>query len=102
MLLVIVEHDRGNLPEAAREAITAGRSLAATLDLELHAAVVGEGGADVTDELGLYGAETVHLVEHDLLTDYGPEAWATALTQLIQAIEPEVVVSVGSEVVMLS
>ena len=41
MLLVVLEHDRGQLVEAAREALTFGRTLAAKMDEDLEAALIG-------------------------------------------------------------
>ena len=53
MLLVVLEHDRGTLSEAGREALTFGRSLATKMGAEMHAAVIGAGAPDAA------GPETV-------------------------------------------
>ena len=72
MLLVILEHDNGQLVEAAREALTFGRVLAEKMGEDLEAAIIGSDDDDLVEAAGQYGAETVHTVIHDLLTDYGP------------------------------
>ena len=82
MLAVLVEHDRGVMPEAGREALTAGRALAASLGVPLHAVTVGADADALADECASYGAEVTHRIHHPLLTDYGPEAWGDALAQL--------------------
>ena len=61
MLLVVLEHDRGTLGEPGREALTFGRTLAAKMDAEMHAAVIGAGAPDA----GPRQAATSSLVESD-------------------------------------
>ena len=56
MLLVILEHDRGAMAEAAREALTFGRTLAGRMGVPLHAALVGSKEAALVAEAGTYGA----------------------------------------------
>ncbi len=97
MLLTVIEHDRGEMPEAAREAMTAARSSGERWEQPVHAVVVGNGADGLTDELAGLGAEVVHVVSHDLLTDYGPEAWGEALRQLVVELEPAAVMTVGSD-----
>ena len=74
-LLVVCDHDRGHLAEASLEALAFGRPLAAAAGLELAAVVIGEGAEAASTSLAAHGAATVHLASHDLLTDFGPEAW---------------------------
>ena len=97
MLLVIVEHDQGQLVEAAREALTFGRVLAEKMDTSLEAALIGSDDDDLVTAAGEYGAETVHTVTHDLLTDYGPDAYGSVITQMVEALEPAAVLSCGSD-----
>ncbi len=96
-VLVLVEHDRGEMAEAARQALTAARNLAESLSVDLHACAVGEGADELVEAVGAYGPDVLHLVEHDLLTDYGPDAWAESLSQLADEVEPVAVVSVGTD-----
>lgn len=86
-LLVLVDHDRGVLDELTLQAMTAARSIGS-----IEAVVMGAYPA-LAPILAEYGAETVHVVTHDLLSDYGSEAWADALVQAMlilgaQAIAP--------------
>lgn len=100
-LLVLLEHDRGELAEAAREALTAGRDLAAKMDAELHALLIGapteEIAADLAETAAAYGADTVHVAEHDLLDDYGAQTWAEVTRQVADEIDAEAVMSVGTD-----
>lgn len=97
MLLVFAEHDRGTLADAAREALTAARPLAAALGVPLHAVTVGEVADDLAGELAEYGATVVHQVHHRLLADYGPDAWAESVAQLALAEGAQVVVGTGTD-----
>ncbi|MGI9599126.1 MAG: electron transfer flavoprotein subunit alpha/FixB family protein [Acidimicrobiales bacterium] len=96
-VLVLLEHDRGEMVEAAREALTSGRELAAKLDSTLHALLVGADAQPLTAEVGRYGAEIVHVAEHELLTDYGPDAWAETVGQLAEELDADAVMSVGTD-----
>ena len=97
MLLVVLEHDRGALAEAAREALTFGRTLAERMGEELHAVLIGSDAGDLIEEAGRYGAETVHSVTHGVLSDFGPEAWGESIAQMVKELDPEAVLSCGSE-----
>lgn len=95
MILTVITHDRGTIEETAYQALTLARSLAEDLGTDLHAAWVG---TDVdTASLGEFGVETVHVLTHEGLDDYSPEAWGSALAQLIESIDPEAVVAIGSD-----
>ena len=92
-VLVIVEHDRGAVPEAAFEALTAAR----TFGQPVHAAVMGEGAADAARSLGAYGAESVHHLTSPELGDYSPEAWGQAAAAAVTSLAPSIVLSVGTD-----
>ena len=97
MLLVILEHEDGQLVEAAKEALTFGRVLAEKMDDDLEAALIGSDDDDLVAEAGRYGAETVHACTHDLLTDYGPDAHGAVVAQMVDELEPEAVLACGSD-----
>ena len=97
MLLVILEHENGELVEAAKEALTFGRTLAEKMDDDLEAALIGSDDDDLVEAAGEYGADTVHTCTHDLLSDYGPDAWGSVIAQMVDAFEPEAVLACGSD-----
>ncbi len=97
MLLVALEHDRGELAEAAREALTFGRVLAEKMDEDLEAALIGSDDEELVDEAGRYGAEVVHTCVHGVLGDYGPDAYGAALAQMVTELEPSAVLACGSD-----
>ncbi len=97
MLLVVLEHDRGAMDEAAREALTFGRNLTGQMGAPLHAALIGADDIDLVAEAGAFGAEAVYTVVSDVLADFGPEAWGEAAAELIRRLEPGAVLAGGSE-----
>ena len=103
MLLAVLEYDRGALAEAGREALTFGRALAAEMGVDLHAAAIGAGAADdaalgsIAAAAGAYGAVAVHAADHEVLSDFGPEAWGETIAQLCSQLAPRMVLACGSE-----
>lgn len=94
MILVVIEHDRGAVADATFEAFAAARPLAAELGVELHALSLG---TDASAEAAAHGAVVTHVVSHELLADYGPEAWGDALAQVVGALSPTAVVATGTD-----
>ena len=97
MLLVLLEHDQGELVETAREALTFGRSLAEKMDEDLEAALIGVDDEALVTEAGSYGAEVVHTCVHGVLSDYGPDAHGATLAQMVTELEPSAVLACGSD-----
>ena len=97
MLLVVLERDQGALTEAAREALTFGRSLAEKMDEDLEAALIGADDEALVTEAGSYGAEVVHTCVHGVLSDYGPDAYGAAVAQMVTELEPSAVLACGSD-----
>jgi electron transfer flavoprotein alpha subunit len=97
MLLVVLEHDRGAVPVAAEEALTAGRELAVRLGLEVSALAIGAGAEALIEVAGRYGISRVHHARHPLLTDFGPEAWGETVAQAAVVLGASVVMSVGTD-----
>ena len=97
MLLVILEHDCGAMAEAAREALTFGRSLAGRLGVPMHAALIGSEEAALVAEAAGHGAARVHTVVHPVLGDFGPEAWGEVIAAMVRRLEPAAVLTGGSD-----
>ena len=92
-VLVVIEHDRGNLSPASLEALAAAR----TIDPVVHALTLGAAADAVASELAAHGAAVVHQVHHDLLADFGPEAWGEAVAQAVRSLQPECVLACGTD-----
>lgn len=97
MLLTVLEHDRGAMAEAAREALTFGRGLAEALGADMEALLIGSASADLAAEAGAYGASAVHTVMNPVLSDFGPEAWGETVARAVEELAPAAVLAGGSE-----
>jgi electron transfer flavoprotein alpha subunit len=97
MVLVLAEHDRGTLNDLSLQAMALGRQLAASAGEPLDAIVVGGDGRSLADTLGAHGAATVHVADHEGLTDFAPDAWAASVADVIQRTHPSIVLAAGSD-----
>ena len=97
MLLCLVEAERSEVDELSLQALTFGRRLAQQLGVPLHAVVVGGEASNLAHRLGAHGVSTAHVVEHERLDEYAPEAWAESIVQLMTAAGAAAVVAAGSE-----
>jgi electron transfer flavoprotein alpha subunit len=103
-VLTMIERDEhGAIAGSSEKLLTFARGVAQAEGAELHAAVVGAIGDQALATLREQGVAAVHVVEHDLLADYAPAAWAAALHQLSDRLAPRMVVTPstarGSEVI---
>ncbi len=96
-ILVVVDHDRGVIAPAVPGALTAGRSLANQLNTTLEALTIGAQADHLTDTLSTYGASIIHQARHEILVDYGPDAWGEVLAQVVRASSPQIVLGCGTE-----
>jgi electron transfer flavoprotein alpha subunit len=97
MVLVLVEHDAGEPAESSLETLGFAGDLATATAEPVEAAVFGAEGAGVAADLGTYGVETVHHVDHADLEPYAPRAWGESLCQLVDAVDPDAVVAPGTD-----
>ncbi len=97
VFLYLVEHDRGRIEETTLGGLTGARRLAAAMGASLHAAVIGQGADGPAAGLNVYGAEEVHVVRHELLRDYGPDAWADGLVQVARSAGAAAVMATGTD-----
>lgn len=97
MILGLIEHDRGALHKASLEMLMLARGLAAELNLPLEAVIIGEDGHGLAAGLQAYGVSKAHLVKHERLDDYAPEAWAQSLIQLMASEQAEAVLAPGTD-----
>jgi electron transfer flavoprotein alpha subunit len=92
MILVLVDHDRGELDQLSLRALTAARKLGQ----DVEAVVVGKEGAALAGIIGEYGAKTLHVAVHASVTDYTPMATGRALKDLVEKLKPAAVLAAGS------
>ncbi len=88
---VFVELERGHVHPVSWELMGEGRKLADKLGVELVGVVLGgEGATEAAHEAFGYGADVVYLVENPVLADYPNESYSKALTDLVNAHKPEI------------
>ncbi len=92
MILVLVDHDRGELDQLSLRALTAARKLGH----DVEAVVVGKEGAALAGIVGEFGAKTLHVAVHASVTDYTPMATGRALKDLVEKLKPVAVLAAGS------
>ncbi len=97
ILVYLVEHDRGTIAETTLGGMRAARDLAAAAGLALHVAVPGATGDGLVDEIARHGPEVVHQLHHELLDDYGPLAWAAALSQVADSLAATAIAATGTD-----
>ena len=92
MILVLIDHDRGELDQLSLRALTAARKLGQ----DIEAVVIGKEGAALAGIVGEYGAKVLHVANHANLTDYTPMASGRALKDLVEKLKPAAVFAAGS------
>jgi electron transfer flavoprotein alpha subunit len=92
MILVLVDHDLGELDPLSLRAITAARKLSD----DVQVVVIGEIGSTLADVVGEYGSKTLHVAKHEGLTDYTPAASGRALAHLVERLRPQAVLAAGT------
>lgn len=97
MILGFIEHDQGKINAQSLEMLALARDLTERSGSDLHTTLVSTQSEFDTAELGNYGVDTVHLLQHDLLTSYAPEAWAASIVQLIEMEQPEAFLAAGTD-----
>lgn len=93
MILVYVDHEKGEIDPLSLQTITFARSLD---DDRIEAVVVGSDGANCATTLAQYGVAQVHVAQHPGLIDYAPVAAERAVIQIIEASSPALVLGTGS------
>ncbi len=93
---VITEFRDGAFRRASFEIASEGRRLADALGELLVAVALGDGVEAVAPDLGGYGVEKVYVVEDGLLKDYRAETFVPAIAEILQDLDPKVVLTSAS------
>jgi electron transfer flavoprotein alpha subunit len=91
-VLVLMEQRGGAWSRMSFEALAAGQQLAATLNMDCSAAVVGENVEALASELSQKKLAKVYPVQHALLKTYTSDGYAASLEQLVKLANPAYVV----------
>ena len=98
---VIAEQRIGQVLNVTIELLGEGKKIAASLNCNLTAVILGHNLNDWPAELVSYGADNVIYVDHKLLSDYNVDAYSKVLGELITTRKPEIILfgatSIGRE-----
>ena len=92
MILVLIDHDRGELDPLSLRALTAARALGQ----DVEAVAIGSEGAALAGIVGEYGVKLLHVAKHAMISDYTPMASGRALKDLVEKLKPAAVLAAGS------
>lgn len=90
IVLVVVEEAENGLNPMSVETIAAAQSWGRQRGAEVHAAVLGSGSGPAA-ALAKFQLHQIHSVEHELLARYTADGYSAALRQLIEQLQPEMV-----------
>jgi electron transfer flavoprotein alpha subunit len=90
-ILVFIEHKAGSLNKTSLEAIAAGQKLGGETGQSITAVVLGSGAQSLAQEIAAYDLAKVVNVDHPQLADYTPDAYASAMEQVVRAADPQYV-----------
>ncbi len=91
-VLVILEQRDGKWNRVSFEAIAAAQKIAAGFGTDVRAVLPGAELDAVAAEASRYGVAAVLTADDPLLREYTPDAWTSALEQVIRAEKPKAVV----------
>ena len=91
-ILLFIEQRDGKLNRTSLEALVAAQKIAAGTSDKISAVVLGQGITAVAEEVAAKKVETVYSVEDEKLATYTPDAYVGALKQVIEKINPKMVI----------
>ncbi len=90
-ILLITEQRQGKWNNASFETLVAAQQIATAASGTVSAVVLGKSVAGLAEELATKDVAEVLAVEHELLENYTPDGYCTALKQVIVSAKPDLV-----------
>jgi electron transfer flavoprotein alpha subunit len=90
-ILVFIEHKAGVLNKTSLEAIAAAQKLGSAISQSITAVVLGSGAHSLAQDIAAYDLAKVINAEDPKLADYTPDAYASAMEQVVRAVDPQYV-----------
>ena len=88
---VFAEQREGELMDVSLELLGEATKLAADIDAEVSAVLIGHNIGHLADELVQYGADNVYLLDNEVYEHYTTDAYTKAFDLLIEKHKPEIV-----------
>lgn len=92
MILIYIDHDRGEIDPLAAQVATMARSI----DNDVQAVIVGSNAEKCVDELAKFGVTTVHHGVDERIADYIPLASARAVLAVMDKTSPRAVLAAST------
>jgi electron transfer flavoprotein alpha subunit len=90
-ILIVGEIQNGKLREATLELVSFARQLAPGLGADVKSLILGHGVQGIAEELSKKGGGEVYLADHELLKNYGVDAYNTVVRAAIAKTKPDLV-----------
>jgi electron transfer flavoprotein alpha subunit len=97
MVLAFIEHVAGAPTTLSLEVLTIARRIAREAGGPLDAVAIGAKAAAAAGILSSYGVGTAHVADDSRLAEYAPAAWAHAIVDLVDRVNPDVVIATASD-----
>jgi electron transfer flavoprotein alpha subunit len=97
MVLAVIEHANGAPTMLSLEVLTMAGRLAREVRVPLEAVAIGPNAAAAAGILSSYGVTSLHVADDPRLAEYAPAAWARAIAELADGLNPEVVIATASD-----
>jgi electron transfer flavoprotein alpha subunit len=97
MVLAFLEHVTGAPTMLSLEVLTMAGRVARELGSPLEAVAVGSKGGAAAGILSSYGVASLHAADDPRLAEYAPAAWAHAIAELADRVNPEVIIGTASD-----
>lgn len=91
-ILVFIEHKNCVLNKASIEAIAAAQKIGSDLGLKASAVIFCDKDCPISSEIAAYDLEKVIVARNEKLAQYTPDAYADALSAVIETEDPQYVV----------
>lgn len=88
--LIVAEHRDGKIRQVTLEALQAALTVSQEGD-RISAVLLGSELDSVASQLSSYPISDIHLIDHDSLKHYNPEAYAAALSPFLDSLRPDAV-----------
>ncbi|MFC1929371.1 electron transfer flavoprotein subunit alpha/FixB family protein [Chloroflexota bacterium] len=89
---VVADHDGGDLNEVTYEILGEAHDLAKSLDSKVCVILIGHQVQRIIDVVAGFGADTVYLVQHELLVDYVTDIYTSVMVNLVQQRQPAIII----------
>jgi electron transfer flavoprotein alpha subunit len=90
-ILVVTEQRQGKWNNTSFETLVAAQQIAAATAGTITAVVVGKSVTALAEELATKSVSEVLAVENELLENYTPDGYCTALKQIVESTKPDLV-----------